>query len=91
MLWLSRVYLPRILLSILKQIKTSGGARVVVTLRSRGINIQITLSARDKGKTSGLCGTFDDDPTNDFIPKDKTTSIKYADWGELNRFIESWR
>ncbi|KAK2140462.1 hypothetical protein LSH36_1344g00048 [Paralvinella palmiformis] len=49
-------------------IKTSGGARVVVTLRSRGINIQITLSARDKGKTSGLCGTFDDDPTNDFIP-----------------------
>ncbi|KAK2139151.1 hypothetical protein LSH36_1996g00001, partial [Paralvinella palmiformis] len=72
-------------------IKTSGGARVVATLRSRGINIQITLSARDKGKTSGLCGTFDDDPTNDFIPNGETASMTYTDWEELNRFIESWR
>ncbi|KAK2139976.1 hypothetical protein LSH36_1523g00037 [Paralvinella palmiformis] len=72
-------------------IKTAGGARVVATAYQRGIDIQITLSARDYRKTSGLCGTFDNNPSNDFIPKNEITSINDSDSGEFNQFIESWR
>lgn len=69
-------------------IKTVGGARIVVTFLPRGFNIDITLSARDFQKTKGLCGTFDDDPNNEFIPKGGTVSVGDSN---LDQFIESWR
>ena len=73
---------------LFNQIKTVGGARIVATLLRRGMNIDIYLSAADFGKTEGLCGTYDQDPNNDFIPKGQTMSVGRP---QVDQFIESWR
>lgn len=51
------------------------------------MNVDIIMSAKDVGKTEGLCGYFDGNPSNDFIRKDGGTSNNNADY----KFSDSWR
>ena len=51
------------------------------------MNVDIIISAKDFGKTEGLCGFCDGNPTNDFLHKDGTTSYnRNADY----KFSDSW-
>lgn len=51
------------------------------------MNVDIIMSAKDFGKTEGLCGNFDGNPSNDFVRSDGGTSNNNADYA----FSESWR
>ncbi|GFN75653.1 von Willebrand factor d and egf domain-containing protein, partial [Plakobranchus ocellatus] len=53
------------------------------------VNVWISASASDFGKTKGLCGTFDDDTGNDVVNQEgEDVSVP----GILqNRFTEEWR
>ena len=67
------------------------------------MNVYVNLPPQDKGRTEGLCGTFDNDKSNDLKMADGTylpgTSY-YSSWGwswyrwsysNINKFVESWR
>ena len=63
------------------QIQSKIGRRVIVDVLPRGINVFIHLPASDKSLTSGLCGDYNGDSSDD-IP---------LQYGNINTFIENWR
>lgn len=47
---------------------------------------QIMASNLDRKLTKGLCGLYNDNPSDDMIPQGETTNI-----GDPEKFAESWR
>lgn len=61
------------------------GAYVKMDIHDWGMNLYAYAPSEDINKTSGLCGTFDGDPLNDFIMQGS------GRLGKREEFIESWR
>ena len=57
------------------------------------MNIDITMAPKDLKNIEGLCGQFDNDPSNDFLHADGTKSEKTPENinSHFSKFTESWR
>ncbi|XP_060598147.1 uncharacterized protein LOC132751939, partial [Ruditapes philippinarum] len=71
------------------KILTPTGTKIVANLHyGNTMNIDVFISAKDFGKTEGLCGLCDANSSNDFVHSDGSTSNnRNADY----KFSESWR
>ena len=57
-----------------------------LTVRYDGVyNVYVTLKARYKGKTLGLCGNYNGNPNDDFVKPDKIATAN------VNEFSDSWK
>ncbi|CAL1612365.1 unnamed protein product [Knipowitschia caucasica] len=63
----------------------SSGAFVRADVSSWGMSLTIRASGADRGHTQGLCGTYDEDPHNDFHSADGTEPL------DLHSFVSAWR
>jgi hypothetical protein len=61
------------------------GAYVKMDVHTWGMNLYAYAPSEDINKTSGLCGTFDNNTNNDFVMQGT------GRLGDKEEFIESWR
>ncbi|CAH1254988.1 VWDE [Branchiostoma lanceolatum] len=66
-------------------ITMSEGSTIRAEVNSWGLNVYLDTLPIDKGEMTGLCGTWDDNRSNDFTMKDGSLAA------DTSQFIQSWR
>lgn len=66
------------------------GAYVKMDVHDWGMNVYSYAPSEDVGQTSGLCGTFDGDKSNDFIMQGSDNALTES-IADRELFLESWR
>ena len=57
-----------------------------------GLNVGLFLPSLERGRGRGLCGNYDNDPSNDFIKQNGASVAKSSnEIIQALEFIESWR
>ena len=71
------------------------GAYVKMDVHDWGMNVYSYAPTEDSGKTSGLCGTFDGDTSNDMIVQGgggfRDTTAERADFIESCRYVHNYK
>jgi hypothetical protein len=67
------------------------GSKVQANVYSWGLNIYIYIMGNMKGRTVGLCGTFDDNRDNDLNIKDTGEIVPPVNGMAPDQVTDSWR
>ena len=63
----------------------ASGASVSIDIQPWGMNVFALAPSEDINNTRGLCGTFDGNPGNDYLPRGLSRA------GAVDTFVRSWR
>ena len=74
------------------QIQMPSGNRVLVNVNSWGFGISVNLVGNMRGRTEGLCGSFDGISANDLTIKGTTNYFPLSNGGLApDSVVDSWR